>query len=1121
MDNRSSGAGSGCRLLFPLLIATVTLSIAAPTQVGRASARQAIPYASTANHEALWIKLDSLAAQGAFRNCLDEIEESLALSESCSDSFPEWFIDDLEDRAHFYKRMLMLPDSGRKRINAILGRAENIIRAIMINDDARFAHDLALLDTSLLGEFAPPLAIRLRALEAICAAKLLQGHVTEAQKLADSLLFVVQDQYSAKHPAALRSNLLRVDCARENHEWKHAEDLALQNIEQCAQIAGRPSLLYSRAVASGVRIKILRKSDADSLLDSIAGIGDTIQESSGLAFLSTLVLKAQNASNQGRFSEAEALIIQALELANTRKLLEYRPALDAVLTYGYILASVGELYASERALFAARALYYRLLGPDHDGAMMANNALGALYHRASQPNAAFPCLAEAYHTANHIYGYDDLRTRILLNNMAATAEIAGDYHSAKMIMEDQLERIAEGDLNEAPDSAYTLNNLGIVLARLGELENASEHIRLSMELVSNRSISHDRRASLFRNAGILALVREENHAADSLLTISLMHHLLAHTTIGNGPTRHLSKSDPVAALALARLRMKDPLVAWAVVESALSRHLGTAEPGMYESDKSLHPVVLEQWPVNPVNWSSTAARWLSSVQASLKRDEALIGWVDFDSPQLLSESWGYILRRQDGPQWIKLPDRGDGTWADSLLTALSRWPESRPGYAAQESLGCDWLDLLYRTRIEPLEPLLAGVHCLRVVPSGLANGIPLETMIGCREHTVLDTCVVVYTPCAQLLNRRQWLGNRESVPPLAPPSESSPLALVIGRGSSRDSIRGVVDCRPSSMGLDWMHGISFLEAPSISDRRLRRTEEVVPTACLDTLIAHALASGMIGVLDAMQCSPLADDQWTREVCTGFWQLPPANSPRFLPGISYELCSIENCLGPRAIRLICGPSCEERLDLEVTKQHCPIIHVAAHALVNAIAPEYSYISLGWSGTPRHQSHWSRDRNTFDGRITISEIADRFGGADVVILSACSSASGRRLRNEGTLGFVALLLGHGIQNVVGAWWEVDDTATALLLSKVYELLVECEGDDDSPHFNGRSFSDREIATALRAAKQWLRQLSEEDAWKLTRPLRGENEQRGRIDFDPHYHPYADPWYWAAFSEFGSSW
>jgi CHAT domain-containing protein len=153
----------------------------------------------------------------------------------------------------------------------------------------------------------------------------------------------------------------------------------------------------------------------------------------------------------------------------------------------------------------------------------------------------------------------------------------------------------------------------------------------------------------------------------------------------------------------------------------------------------------------------------------------------------------------------------------------------------------------------------------------------------------------------------------------------------------------------------------------------------------------------------------------------------------------------------------------------------LIHLATHALVNPKRPERSALVLTQVDRPAG--------SIGDGILTAQEIQDEWTlNADLVVLSACETALGRRVQGEGTVGFAYPLFLAGARSVIASLWPVNDEASALLMERFYQNWLH---------------GSMNKADALQSAKQWLRD------WRD-----GNGRQR-----------YSHPFYWAAFTLVGA--
>jgi CHAT domain-containing protein len=122
-----------------------------------------------------------------------------------------------------------------------------------------------------------------------------------------------------------------------------------------------------------------------------------------------------------------------------------------------------------------------------------------------------------------------------------------------------------------------------------------------------------------------------------------------------------------------------------------------------------------------------------------------------------------------------------------------------------------------------------------------------------------------------------------------------------------------------------------------------------------------------------------------------------------------------------------------------------IHFATHAIVDPDVPRLSSIVLSFvdgSGARR------------DPFLTLPDIYDMRINADVVVLSACSTAEGRHVPGEGPIGLARGFMYAGAPRVIASFWRVNDMATAELMKRFYRGVLV----DGLP-----------AAAALRAAQQ----------------------------------------------------
>jgi CHAT domain-containing protein/tetratricopeptide (TPR) repeat protein len=109
-----------------------------------------------------------------------------------------------------------------------------------------------------------------------------------------------------------------------------------------------------------------------------------------------------------------------------------------------------------------------------------------------------------------------------------------------------------------------------------------------------------------------------------------------------------------------------------------------------------------------------------------------------------------------------------------------------------------------------------------------------------------------------------------------------------------------------------------------------------------------------------------------------------------------------------------------------------IHFATHGIVRPDVPNLSSIVL---------SFVDGSGKTRDPFLTLPDIYEMRLNADVVVLSACSTAEGRNVPGEGPIGLARAFMYAGAPRVIASLWRVNDIATAELMKRFYRgMLVE---------------------------------------------------------------------------------
>jgi CHAT domain-containing protein len=107
----------------------------------------------------------------------------------------------------------------------------------------------------------------------------------------------------------------------------------------------------------------------------------------------------------------------------------------------------------------------------------------------------------------------------------------------------------------------------------------------------------------------------------------------------------------------------------------------------------------------------------------------------------------------------------------------------------------------------------------------------------------------------------------------------------------------------------------------------------------------------------------------------------------------------------------------------------VVHLAVHGIASPEFPDRAALVLG-------TSKYSSD----DGLLQAREIRDLPLRADLVVLSACETGSGRLLGQEGIASLERAFLVAGARSVIASLWTADDTYTIALMKRFYSHLID---------------------------------------------------------------------------------
>ncbi|NUQ70519.1 MAG: CHAT domain-containing protein [Chthonomonadales bacterium] len=152
------------------------------------------------------------------------------------------------------------------------------------------------------------------------------------------------------------------------------------------------------------------------------------------------------------------------------------------------------------------------------------------------------------------------------------------------------------------------------------------------------------------------------------------------------------------------------------------------------------------------------------------------------------------------------------------------------------------------------------------------------------------------------------------------------------------------------------------------------------------------------------------------------------APKFGPGFSPLPATADevrrvSATMRHATTLIGASATQERVIEAINRVR--YIHFATHGVLDERSPMQSAVVLSPSATS-------------DGRLTARDLARQDLKADLVVLSACETARGKRVNGEGILGLTWALFIGGTSATIASQWQVADTSTRTLMVEFYRRL-----------------------------------------------------------------------------------
>jgi CHAT domain-containing protein len=397
-----------------------------------------------------------------------------------------------------------------------------------------------------------------------------------------------------------------------------------------------------------------------------------------------------------------------------------------------------------------------------------------------------------------------------------------------------------------------------------------------------------------------------------------------------------------------------------------------------------------------------------ALRALLRPDEAVLLIVSAEDATYL------FAISSERYQWYRTADLPQAQVDAAVARLRASLASSEPGAPFDRQLA----HRLYRGLIAPANEIIGGKRVLMTISSGSLATLPLNVLVTETPRGADGD--------AGALAATQWLADRHVLTNL--PAVSSLVALrclLVSAAEHSPGCRQDLTADPAaSVPRSGSLVLAAAGAPVLAGRATERRR----------------GPGTIG--QVFQRGPLADPDHIRN------SYPP------LDGALAELDALRERYGARG-HVIIGPAATEQAVKEDEQfRAARFVVFATHGVF--ASREGGYGEPGLVFTPPASG---RQTALDDGFLGASEVAELHFSADLVVLSACNTAASNGAPGgEGLSGLARAFFFAGARSLLVSHWEVDDTATSLLMTTAFQRIDASQG-------RGRGAAVQEAMRAVR--------------------------------------------------------
>ncbi|MDB9311198.1 tetratricopeptide repeat protein [Aphanizomenon sp. CS-733/32] len=219
--------------------------------------------------------------------------------------------------------------------------------------------------------------------------------------------------------------------------------------------------LYAERVKSGKSPDRNRElALAEEYLNQAIVLQTQFQQEKALA--DTLNNLAELYRSQGRYSEAEPLYLDALEIRKRILTGDHPDVATSLNNLAYLYNNQGRYSEAEFLFLHALEMRKRLFTDNHPDIATSLNNLALLYYNQWRESEAEPLYLDALEMRKRLFTGDHPDVATSLNNLAALYDSQGQYSEAELLYVQALEMCERLFTGDHPDVAQGLNNLAML-----------------------------------------------------------------------------------------------------------------------------------------------------------------------------------------------------------------------------------------------------------------------------------------------------------------------------------------------------------------------------------------------------------------------------------------------------------------------------------------------------------------------------------------------------------------------------------------------------------------------------------------------------------------------------------